>query len=612
MPLLHVERFLGIAPKIGKQLLPVNIAQEARDTKLWSEKLRPMYGLAQPEALAKDTGDIQTLWRFKSNTYWLHWTQDVNVVRGAIANDALEKTYYTGTDKPRVTTNALYDDGTPGTNTPPASYILGIPAPDTACSAASGGAGNISGTVDWVYTFVRKWSDGTVDESAPSPVSNQLTLSTEDADLTSISNSPIAASYAEYGVTHKRIYRLNAGKRYFVTEITVATTTYTDNTAATGLGDAIESTNYLPCPDDMVGLIELPNGIVAGFAENVVYLSEPYRPWAYPLANRYTVNWPIVALGSVGTTVVVATTAYPFLGRGVDPAAYSFKREPGRFPCISKRSMASSELGALWATPNGIAVSDGVVVQLATKPFLTHEEWANFYPATMHAVVHDGRYHGWYETGVDAGGNKVGGGILLDWSERAFFTTFGEYAYAAYAIPDDDELWVVRKNENNADKNYAYLWEGDPATPYVYEWKSKQFVTPGLENFAFVQVIGDYGKGLTPDEIVAVEAQIAAVIAFNSTQGDTDGQINGWDINGGPMGGDNVLLVAPSTDYVVGAITFRYWADEELQYEVDIYSNEPVPMPAGFRAELHEFSLSGAVGCISCTLATSAEELARV
>jgi hypothetical protein len=29
------------------------------------------------------------------------------VVRGAIANDLLEKTYFTGTDKPRVTTNDI-------------------------------------------------------------------------------------------------------------------------------------------------------------------------------------------------------------------------------------------------------------------------------------------------------------------------------------------------------------------------------------------------------------------------------------------------------------------------------------------------------------------------
>lgn len=619
MPALHVNRFLGIAPKLGPQLLPAENAQVAKDAKLWSEKLRPVSGIGLPEALTKTTGDIQTIYRFNSNLTWLHWTQGVNVVRGPIANDTLEKTYFTGTDKPRVTTNVLFDDGTPGTSLPPASYILGIPAPDSAPVASDNGAGNITGTVDYVFTFVRKWSDGTVDEGPPSPVSNQLTLSARQTSVT-LPNSPIAASYADYGITHKRLYRLNGGTRFYVSEVTIGTSPTTDNIAATALGGAITSTNYLPCPDGMVGLIALPNGVMAGFKDNVVYLSEPYRPWAYPLANQYVMNWPIVALGSVGTSVIVVTRAYPSIGRGVDPAAYSFKRDPGSFPCISKRSVASSELGVLWATPAGIALCDGADVTLATKSFMTRDEWQrDFAPSTLHAVVYDGRYYGWFTNSTAPDGTKLGGGLILDWAERAFLSSLGNYVYAAYPIPDTEELWIAKRNPLKANTNYVFKWEADPATPFAYEWKSKKFVIPGLENFGWVQVIADYGAGLSPSQIAAVQAQIAAVQAFNGTQGDTDGPINGnglnpggFEINGGPMGGDNVLQIAPSTSYVVGAVSFKYWVDGVLKKEVDITDNNPVPLPSGFMGETHEFQVSGAVETTQVSLATSAEELASV
>jgi hypothetical protein len=611
MPVIHTERFLGIAPKVGAQLLPDNMAQMASNAKLWSEKLRPHFGLSLGEALTKDTGYIQTLYRFKDDTVWLHWTQDVDVVRGPIANDTLEKTYFTGTDFPRVTEKNLYDDGTPGSSLPPASYILGIPIPTVALSAAVGAAGTITGTVDYVFTFVRKWSDGSVDEGPPSPISNQITLAAQKADLTVIGNAPIASNYADYGITHKRIYRLNAGFRFFVAEIAIGTLTYTDDISTLSLGDAIESTNYLPPPDAMIGLIAMPNGITAGFKDNVVYLSEPYRPWAWPIANRYTVNWPIVAIGNVGTSVIVATSAYPFIGRGIDPAAYSFKRDSGRFPCVSKRSMASSDIGALWATPSGLAASDGVQVVDATKQFLTRDEWAMFYPETLHAVIHDGRYHAWYETGeVTENGVKLGGGILLDWSERAFFTTLTDYVQAAYSVLDSDALWVVKKNPKNLYKNWTFKWEGDPTLPFVYEWKSRVFVSPGRENFAFAQIIADYGLGLSPQQITDLNAEIAIVQAFNAAAGDTDGSVNGFELNGGPMGGDNVFLVAPSTDYVVGVVSFKYWADGLLKLEYDATSNEPFPMPSGFTSELHEFQVAGAVECISVTIATSMEELA--
>lgn len=584
--------------------------------RLWSQALSPLFSMALGTALTKSTGDIQTLHRYKSNTVWLAWTQLVHAVLGPAANDTLEKLYYTGTDKPRVTTEDLWDDGTPGTSVPPASWILGIPAPVGPPVASDNGAGNITVTNGtWVYTFVRKYSDGWVEESAPSPASNVLTLAARQASVT-VPNGAITVG--DYGITHKRLYRDGGNGYFFVTEVAIGTSPATDNVATANLGDPIDTTNDLPPPDGMIGLIQLPNKCLAGHKENVVYISEAGRPHAYPLLNQYTVNAPIIGLGNVGTTILVITNSNPEVGRGVDPAAYSFKANSGSFPCTSVRSIASSELGVFWATPRGLALSDGITVSLATAEFISRKEWTeDFYPLTIHGVVHDGRYYGWFATGdLAADGTKIGSGFIVDRLEPAFLTTTGEYVYAAHAIQETDELHVVRKNPSAALVNYTYQWDADPSSPRAYEWKSKVFNTPGLENFAFAQVIGDYGAGLSPAEIADLQAQVATIKAFNDALAETDGPIggnfDGYEIGGGAIGDDNLTLLSPLLAFIPGVIVFKYWADGDFRFEKDVSSNEPFPMPSGFLAELHEFQISGQITVSRVTIAGSPEELGQV
>jgi hypothetical protein len=600
MTTIHVDRFLGIAPKLGPELLAKNNAQIAKDAKLWSEKLRPLDGLGEPTALSK-TGNIQTI--YEHNDVWLHWNEDVNVARGAIATDEIGKLYFTGDGKPKVTTAALA----------PAAYTLGLPHPGVAPVATDDAAGNVTGDFDYVFTYARKWSDGTVDEGPPSAVSNFLTGIVDRQISVTLPDAP-GFDPAEFGITHKRLYRLAGIERYMVKEVPVATVVTIDNVNTTQLGAALDSTSYLAPPDDMIGLIELPNGLMAGFSGQTVLLCEPYRPWAWPPQNRYTVNWPVKAIGAVGTSIVAATTSHPYVGRGVDPAAYTFKRDAGRYPCASKRSMASGDLGAIWATPNGLAAFDGTSIFLATKQFLSRREWLrDFFPKTLHAVVHDGRYYAWFRKRYDAEGNPVGGGLVLDWSERAFLTTLSEYQYAAYSIPDEDALWVARKLGPAPNNNVVVMFEGQPALPFNYQWKSKVFITPGLENFGWCQIIGDYDAGLSPAEIAALEKKIADAIAYNQQiQGELGGSINGGCgmLNNVAVNGDCRMQTIPSDAYIVGAILFKYWADRKLKLQRDVTSNEPFPLPSGFRAEIHEFELNGAVQTTQVTLSTSVEELA--
>jgi len=124
VPVIHNKRFLGIAPKISAHLLREEQAQIAQDVNLWSQSLRPLVKPLIGPRLTKE-GPIQTLHRYRDDSVWLCWLQDVNATQGPINDDPIQRLYFTGTDKPRVTTNYLYaieDDEI--VSSPDRNYVL--------------------------------------------------------------------------------------------------------------------------------------------------------------------------------------------------------------------------------------------------------------------------------------------------------------------------------------------------------------------------------------------------------------------------------------------------------------------------------------------------------
>jgi len=62
----------------------------------------------------------------------------------------------------------------------------------------------------------------------------------------------------------------------------------------------------------MQGIIALPNGIMAGFFANVLCLSAQNYPYAFPVGNQLSTDYPIVAIAPVDTSVLVLTAAEPY------------------------------------------------------------------------------------------------------------------------------------------------------------------------------------------------------------------------------------------------------------------------------------------------------------
>lgn len=591
------------------------LAQIATNTKLWSQELDTFKEKLFYETLTK-TGAIQTLFRYDNNSAWLQWTEDTNVAKVPAADDALEKIVFTGTDVPRITTNSLYNSASPGSSMPPASYILGIPKPPNDPTFVLGAAGNISGSINYVYTYVRTWPDGSTDEGQPSEASNTLTADAQQVVMSMPNTS--APDFDEYGITHKRLYRVttsdSAAEFQFVAEIPASTTTYVDDTETPS--EVLETADYLPPPNDLIGIIALPNGVLAGFKENTLYLSEAHKPHSFPLNNQYPVSFQIVALGSYGTTVIVGTTGKPSIFQGVDPAAYSGQQLPQNQACASKRSMASGEFGVMYASNDGLVVIGPSGLRVATWDHFDRDDWAAYYPSTIHAASFDaGRYMGFYRTYDQGGGIYDGAGFIFDMREgKNAFIDLDMYAYALYNSIQESALFMVLKTGDDTTQNQVYKWDADPDLQMTATWRSHIAVTPALENFGGAIVDASYEDGISAAEYAALLAQIAAITAANQAllAGGTNGTLGGHQINGVMINGDSTLTELPNSNVTVAVVYFKYYADSVLKYEKTVADREPFPMPGGFLDTRHTVQVTSQIGIRQIALASEIDELAQI
>ena len=109
MGIIRIKSFKGEAPRIDARSLDPSQAQIASNCKLLSNSLEAWRdGLKVADLVL--TGELKSLYRFGpegGTQYWLAWAEDVNVARGAVAGDVLERTYFTGTDLPRITASDI-------------------------------------------------------------------------------------------------------------------------------------------------------------------------------------------------------------------------------------------------------------------------------------------------------------------------------------------------------------------------------------------------------------------------------------------------------------------------------------------------------------------------
>lgn len=475
MPTIGLRVFSGAVLAANPEIIDAKIAQKAVNTKLIYGDLRPW---KQPLDIVTPTkpGTKKTIYRFGENetsetNHWFTWTTDVDVVRAPLDNDTTERTYFTGDGYPKVTnyTRAL----TGGTAYPINAYRLGVPPPSISGvtlvpSGTASSATAIPSTVAYVITYVSSQGE----ESAPSSPTNTVDFTFgQTITLGNLPTGNFATQYASWNnvdVATKRIYRTSTGTKgtdyQFVAEIPLAQATYADTADAAALQEVVETWDWLPPPEDMVGLKLMANGIGIGFKGNTLYPSEPFVLYAYPVAYRISTEYPIVGLGAFGQSMFVGTKGNPYVIQGTDPASLTMTKLEAKQACVSKRSIVEMGGGVLYASPDGLCRVDASGLSILTSGIMSRDDWQAFRPESIHAYELDTRYFAFYDNGTEQGC------LVFDFAGQVTFTRLNMYATAGF---------------NDRQRDALYLAYGDKivkfdhgATNMQMTWKSKRFRMP--------------------------------------------------------------------------------------------------------------------------------------
>ena len=604
---IKLQGFAGFVPRQSPYLLQEGEAQKAVNTKLYSNEVRSWQkpGVIDPRRIISDYVPL-TIYRTigaSGDDLWLTFNKDVDIVPGPIY-DTGYSLYYTnaGSDGlPKKTNATLASVGT-GPSYPGDYLLMGVPYPTVAPTvAASGGSGTTPENRVYVYTYISEF--GSIEEeSAPSPTSAQVVVNA--GGTVTVSGLPTTAPAGKYNITKKRIYRSVTGSSstifLHVADVAIGAGSYSDTLSAANLGGTLPSAGWTPPPDNMRGLVSMANGIMAGYVGNEVYFSEPYKPHAWPAHYSLSVEYQIVGLAAFGSSLVVMTKGNPFVITGSTPAAMSQEKLPLYEPCVSKRSIASDEQGAMYASPNGIIKIGPSIADNVTRQLFTRDEWNLYAPATMLGEVQDGRYFLFYET------DKNKGGLILDRNNAASpLTETNLFATALHTDPVNAKLYLCENNEVKG-------WDSDPFNGMPYEWKSKVFVFPRPLNLSAGQVDADF-ENLNPlgkqDQLSIIDHVKAANRALWASVSKLMGNINDKQINDSLLN-SSILQPIPLIDERF--VTLSIYGDGVLRAVVHVSNHNPFRLPSGFKCDRWEFQVNGNIPLRFIKVAETSKELAQI
>lgn len=359
--------FDGEIPRMDQHYLPESNAAEARNVKLTNGTLRP---LRAPLDVHTFESSGRTTIYYHGNE-WLSWFQDADAVPGPVAQDRLYITRES--NGPQMYVGGNYFD-------------LPLEAPVAKPSVSRSGNYDETQAERTVYAFTQVTIYG--EETAPSPLSDMIMFS--PGTTITVGNLPVRTEFGGRPVLHNRIYRsqtTTAGvtELFYIGAVSASASSFTDAWGQRQAAEPIPSMDFAPAPNNLRGLTAMPNGIMAGFVGKELMFCEPYQPHAWPFKYRLKVDYNIVGLVTLGSTLMVLTTGTPYVVQGLHPEAMAMVKMEVNLPCVSKQSIVDMGYSAIYASPFGLVNITEGGAELMSRELWTKDEWSEMGPATIKA-----------------------------------------------------------------------------------------------------------------------------------------------------------------------------------------------------------------------------------
>lgn len=578
MALIKLIGFAGENPKIAPRALGDTFAQIAFNTRLDDGALTPIrkkrFAFQFPSAPPEGYDTI-----YLHGDDWFGWVGAVFAAPGPVASDRL---YVMGDGAPKMIVGGV-------------EYPLALAGPSGALTAALSGSpsSDLGSTRLYAYTWVTDFGE----ESEPSPVSADIYWKPGQT----VTLSGFASKPSGRNITKQRIYRSQTSQTgtllYLIAERNASTGDYVDTVPVDGYQEALPSSGWSVPPDELTGLIAGPNGMMAAYKGKDLYFCEPYRPHAWPETYVMTMDWDIMGLGWFGGSLVVTTKGKPYMVNGSAPELMVSEKLELNLPCLNNRCVIDMGYSIAYPSHDGLVLASSNGARLATEPVFGRDEWLKLNPYIMTAGQYDGRYLATYR--YNEGGVDYSGTLILDMTgSQPFVIRSAEYPRAMFYDEASGVLYMLLENS-------VYEWDAIGAANELQTWRSKLFVLPKPGNFGAILVEVD--ESITADQVAAIEAEAAAILAQNEVFFALDsiaGEVNGAAVNAFAVNGD-LLMKLPSAELNV---TVNVFADRKLVATLGKY-NEMARLPSGFLAAQWEVEVVSDAQITQVTMAGTATEL---
>ena len=509
MAYFKLNTFNGIAPLIEPRLLRNEVGVTCENVNLQHGNLTALFPNSTHATLNASSITSHYQYKFGGTTYNLEFDDDVDPVPGPIADDAFDRLYWTGQTFPRMASSTQITTGGSGAY-PRSSFRLGVEAPANAPSAATP-TGTDDGTqikysTAYVYTFVTAFGE----EGPPSDPSNVVTK--VDGQSIVVTMSSTSGSKSDTNYTHKRLYRSNTGSNttdfQFVTEVTLATTTFTDSKNNEALGEIIPSTFWIAPPDDnatlypngqMKGLTAVGNGIFAGFSGKRLCFSEPFLPHAWPVAYRVTLEDEIVGISMAGNVLFIGTKGTNYIASGTDPQAMAIQKLEAAEPLLYKRSLVDMGGYCMYSGPDGLIAVENGQVTTVTEQLISPAQWQGTY-VVQSAGRHEGKYVGQNSLAAQTPTAIIydpKGGMNALTTVDTLLSNLANTNRGFYTNPDTNQLFLISKpSSGNCTVEKFDDSANDNKRTATFKSKELPLPSPTSMNFVKVEADGYGGSGV--------------------------------------------------------------------------------------------------------------------
>jgi hypothetical protein len=435
----------------------------------------------------------------------------------------------------------------------------------------------------YAYAYVTAYDE----ESEPSPVSAEvLTDPTLNVTLSSFVAPPTDRNYNRIRIYRSQTSALGVTELFLINEqaLPVPSPSWEDVVADNPIQEVIPSIDYNPPPDNLSGIIALPNGMLAGFVGKKLYLSEPWIPHAWPEKYVQTVDFTIIGLGAFGSSIAIMTDGQPYVCTGISPDVMTLERLEFNLPCINKHGIVDLGYSVAYPSPNGLAVIGPGGAQMVSRNLWNIDQWREMSPETWVSAQYDGRYIASHSYG-DMSGVIQDGTLIIDLTgEQPFLSrTDLKYDFMFFEI-GAGRLYVLNDN------NMAQEWDSDRQQFMSMTWKSKPFMLPADSNYGAIRVDGEilesgFGNPSLPPFVIVEDATLVNAIFSDTVVGST----------GTP----------PSS---VTPFQCRVYADDVLKRSFTDF-NKVTRLPGGFLARKWEIQIEGQRQVDAIYLAMAPSEL---